>query len=61
MYVSNIVSDAAVFAPRPQRGGSDLQPGADKPTEDRKAGLIVNLRSFLAAHAPVQHSSTRAH
>jgi hypothetical protein len=61
MYVSNIVSDVAVFAPRAQRGGSDLQPEADKPADRRKAGLIVNLRSFLAAHAPVQHSSSRVH
>jgi hypothetical protein len=61
MYVSNIISDAAVFAPRPQHSGSDLQPRADKPVEDRKARLIESLREFLAAHAPIQHSSSRAH
>jgi hypothetical protein len=61
MYASNIVSDAAVFAPRPQRVGSGLQPGADEPAEGRRVRLIANLRDFLAAHAPVLHSTSRAH
>jgi hypothetical protein len=61
MYVSNIVSDAAVFAPRPQRGGYGLQPRPDEPVAGRKARLIESLREFFAAHAPVQHFSSRAH
>ncbi len=60
MYASNIVSDAAVFAPQHPHGGHGLQPSDEKPAESRKARLVASLRGFLAAHAPAQNASTRA-
>ena len=58
MYASQFITDAAVFPPQRPRGGSGLRP-SHKPAEGRKAGLIATLRGFLAAHAPVQSSSSR--
>ncbi len=60
MYASNIVSDAAVFAPRPQRGGSGLRTGADHQAEGRRARLIASLRGFLAGHSRIAAPTSRA-
>ena len=59
MYASQLITDAADYQPQPPRGGFGLRPSDDKPAGGRRAGLIATLRGFLAAHAPVQHSSPR--